>query len=546
MKVNQIVGHCLKREGVRFLAGFPYNQVIDACADLDIRPVIARSERVAINIADGYSRMSANEAFGVTAVQYGPGMENSFGAIAHAFADSTPVLVVPGGYDSHSAGLQPNFRAETNLRQITKEVMSVNHPERAALMVHRAFGLLRSGRPGPVVLEIPDDVMAAEAPFDWASYKPVRIVPPQANPREIEWLVAQIRQAASPLIVAGRGVLQTGAWSELQQVAETLQVPVMTTLTGKSAFPEDHRLALGTGGLSRTGMVDHFLAKADLVIGFGTPFTKSHYIAAIPEGRRIVAVTNDPIDVSNSYFIDTLIISDVKQALGQLIEATRGKPVSRAPSSIAAEIAEVKRHFLAKWADRLESDAEPISPYRVVAELLKIVDRQKTCLTHDSGNPRDQIVPFFETLTPLGYIGWGKSTPLGAGLGLIMGAKLARPHWHCINIMGDAAIGMVGMDLETAVRNRIGTITIVLNNGLMAGYTYWQPIATEKYRIQYLGGRYADLARSLDAHGEKVERIADIRPAFERAIRESEEGRPALLEIMTREEPVLAVPETHT
>ena len=545
MKVNQIVGHCLKREGVKFLTGFPYNQVIDACADLDIRPVIARSERVAINIADGYSRMSANQEFGVSAVQYGPGVENSFGAIAQAYADSTPVLLVPGGYDSHSAGLQPNFRAEINLRGITKEVMSVNYPDRAALMVHRAFGLLRSGRPGPVVLEIPDDIMAAEAPFDPASYRPVRIAPPQADPRDIEWLVGQIRRAGAPLIVAGRGVLQSGAWSELLQVAEALQVPVMTTLTGKSAFPEDHELALGTGGLSRTGMVDHFLAKADLVIGIGTPFTKSHYITPVPAGRRIIAITNDPIDVSNSYFIDTLIISDVKQALAQLIEATRGGWTARGASPIAAEIAEVKRRFLAKWADRLESDAEPISPYRVISELLKIVDRRKTCLTHDSGNPRDQIVPFFEALTPLGYIGWGKSTPLGAGLGLIMGAKLARPDWHCINIMGDAAIGMVGMDIETAVRNQIGTITIVLNNGLMAGYTYWQPIATEKYRIQYLGGAYADLARSLGAHGERVERIDDIRPAYERAIRQTQEGRPALIEISTREEPVLSVPESH-
>ena len=265
----------------------------------------------------------------------------------------------------------------------------------------------------------------------------------------------------------------------------------------------------------------------------------------MPEGPRIIAITNDPIDVSNSYFIDTLIISDVKQALGQLIEATRGKSAARGVSPIASEIAEVKRRFLAKWADRLESHAEPISPYRVISELLKILDRRKTCLTHDSGNPRDQIVPFFESLTPLGYIGWGKSTPLGAGLGLIMGAKLARPDWHCINIMGDAAIGMVGMDIETAVRNQIGAITIVLNNGLMAGYTYWQPIATERYQIQYLGGAYADLARSLGAHGERVERIADIRPAYERAIRQSQEGRPSLIEIATREEPILSVPESH-
>jgi thiamine pyrophosphate-dependent acetolactate synthase large subunit-like protein len=176
---------------------------------------------------------------------------------------------------------------------------------------------------------------------------------------------------------------------------------------------------------------------------------------------------------------------------------------------------------------------------------MKAVDRRATCLTHDSGNPRDQIVPFFEALTPLGYLGWGKSTPLGSGLGLIMGAKLAKPDWLCINIMGDAAIGMVGMDIETAVRCEIPVLTIVLNNGLMGGYTYWQPIATEKYRIQYLGGHYADLARTLGAYGERVETIAELQPAFDRAVRQTRDGRPALLEIMTREEPVLAVPRKH-
>lgn len=545
MKVNEIVGHCLQKEGVEFLAGFPYNQVIDSCADLGIRPVIARSERVAVNIADGYSRMNGAQGFGACAVQYGPGIENSFGAIAQAYADASPVLVIPGGYDSRWAGVHPNFSAERSLRSVAKEVMSVNYAERAALMVHRASGLLRSGKGGPVVLEIPDDIMKAEADFDPDQYRPVRIGQPSADPREIERLVTRVIRAKSPVFVAGRGVLESAAWSELLKLAELLQVPVMTTLTGKSAFPEDHPLALGTGGLSRTGMVDHFLAKADLVVGFGTPFTKSHYITAMPDGPAIVQISNDSIDVSNSYAIDTLIIADVRLALSQLSEAARDHSPKSENSALAKEIAEVKRAFLARWHERLTSNAEPMSPYRVVTELIRAVDRRTTCVTHDSGNPRDQIVPFFESLTPLGYLGWGKSTPLGSGLGLMMGAKLAKPDWLCINIMGDAAIGMVGMDIETAVRCEIPVLTIVLNNGLMGGYTYWQPIATEKYRIQYLGGQYADLARTLGAYGERVERIGDVQPAFARAIRQTKEGKPALLEIMTREEPILAVPQKH-
>ncbi len=546
MRVMDVVGEALKRENLKVLTGFPYNQVIDSCARLGTRPLIARSERVAINMADGFSRMSAGVAYGVCAVQYGPGAEASFGAIAQAFADSVPILLVPGGYDSHWAGVDPNFRAE-QMRSITKAVLSVNYPERAALMVQRAFGLLRAGKPGPVILEIPDDIMALDTPFDPDRYRPVHMAPAQASPGDIERLVARIRSAKAPVLMAGRGVLQSGAWAELKLVAERLHLPVMTTLSGKSAFPEDHPLALGTGGLSRTGMVDHFLAGADLVVGVGTTFTRSHYIAAVPNGPAIVQITNDPIDVSNSYFLDEVIVGDIRAVVGQLAEAAFDGAPKFAPqkSAVAQEIARIKKDFLARWADRLGSDAEPISPYRVIAELMRTVDRRRTCLTHDSGNPRDQIVPFFEALTPLGYIGWGKSTPLGSGLGLIMGAKLAKPDWTCINIMGDAAIGMVGMDLETAVRCNIPTLTIVLNNGLMGGYTFWQPVATEKFRIQYLGGDYVAIARALGLQAERVERVAELRPAFERAINATKNGTPALIEVQTREEAILAVPQKH-
>jgi acetolactate synthase-1/2/3 large subunit len=177
-------------------------------------------------------------------------------------------------------------------------------------------------------------------------------------------------------------------------------------------------------------------------------------------------------------------------------------------------------------------------------DLMKAVDRRKTVITHDSGNPRDQIVPFYEALTPLGYIGWGKSTPLGAGLGLAMGAKLAKPDWLSVNVMGDAAIGMVGMDIETAVRANLPIMTVVLNNGLMAGYTFWQPIATEKYQIQYLRGRYADVASSMGAYAERVEKLGELPGAFQRAIRKTQDGVPALVEVITREEAVLAVPKS--
>ena len=177
-----------------------------------------------------------------------------------------------------------------------------------------------------------------------------------------------------------------------------------------------------------------------------------------------------------------------------------------------------------------------------MADFIAVTDPAQTIVTHDSGNPRDQLMPIYKSTTPRGYLGWGHSTQLGFGLGAIMGAKLAEPGKLCANFMGDAAIGMVGMDIETAVREEIPILTVVLKNSAMGNYEKHIPISVEKYGTKYLTGDYADLARSLGAHGERVEQPGDIRPAYERAIAATREGQPALLEFITCEEPDMAIP----
>ena len=206
-----------------------------------------------------------------------------------------------------------------------------------------------------------------------------------------------------------------------------------------------------------------------------------------------------------------------------------------------AEVASVRAAFMQEWSPRLTSEAAPLSPYRVVWELMQVVDRTRTVVTHDAGHPRDQVVPFYETVVPRGYLGWGKSTQLGTGLGLAIGARLAQPDWLSVNIMGDAAFGMVGMDFETAVRSRLPILTIVLNNGLMGGYTQWMPDAVSRYGADRLGGRYADVATALGGHAERVERPADLR-ARPRALhrRASAAGQAALCEVATHEETAMA------
>ena len=195
----------------------------------------------------------------------------------------------------------------------------------------------------------------------------------------------------------------------------------------------------------------------------------------------------------------------------------------------------VKKEWLEEWMGQLTSDEVPINPYRVIWDLMHSVDRANTIITHDAGSPRDQLVPFWECVAPRTYQGWGKSTQLGYGLGITMGAKLAEPEKLCINIMGDAAIGMVGMDIETAARNEIGILTIVLNNGAMAIERKTMPFAIEQYRSHTQGGNYRDVAKALGGWGIRVEKPDDFVPALKQAVEVTQTGQPALVECLTKE-----------
>ena len=189
-----------------------------------------------------------------------------------------------------------------------------------------------------------------------------------------------------------------------------------------------------------------------------------------------------------------------------------------------------------KWLPKLTDDSVPFSPYRVIWDLMHTVDVANTIITHDAGSPRDQLSPFWPSTTPLSYIGWGKTTQLGYGLGLAMGAKIACPDKLCINVWGDAAIGFTGMDFETAVRERIPILSILFNNFSMAIELKIMPVSTEKYRSTDISGNYAQMAEAFGGYGERIESLDEIIPAIRRGIRKTEEGVPALLEFITSQE----------
>ena len=237
-------------------------------------------------------------------------------------------------------------------------------------------------------------------------------------------------------------------------------------------------------------------------------------------------------DISKDYPIEHGVIGDALLSIEAMNARIAAGSDIAGREQIAAYIAGRRAAFQAEWQPLLHSDETPINPYRVIHDVMQSVDRNRCVVTHEAGSPRDQLTAFWESRVPHGYLGWGKTTQLG----LIQGAKLARPDWDAINFMGDAAIGMTAMDFETAVRNRIGTTTIVFKNSVMGGYTDYHPDAAERYQIEYLGGDYAELARALGGHGERVSDPAEVIPALKRALAQNADGMPALIECITCEE----------
>ena len=539
MKVVDVIAEILKREGVEFLSCYPTNPLIEAAASAGIRPIVCRQERVGVGIADGFSRVTNGRRIGVFTMQAGPGAENAFSGVATAYSDSVPVLCLPVGHPRGSSQVFHFFRSAQAYAPISKWVEEITVTDQVPEILRRAFTYLKLGRPGPVMVEIPGDIAVEE--FSGAlNYKPVKRTTSGANARDVAEAAKILLQAKTPMIIAGQGVLYAEATDELIELAELAQLPVSTPLEGKSAFPEHHALSLGTGSGVMPRTVHTFLQKADVILAIGTSLTKHNITAAtIPPGKVIIHATNDERDINKQYASDYPILGDAKLVLRQFVEAAKdilGGKKRDPEGAVAAEIKKVKEEWLKEWMPKLTSNEKPLTPYRVMWEFMNLFDRKDVIVTHDSGSPRNQLVPFYQAPTPRSYLGWGKSHALGGGLGLIMGAKLAAPDKFCVNFMGDAAFGMTGLDFETAVRNNIPTLTIVLNNNFMAAETHSMQASHERYGTMNILGNYADLAKSLGGWSERIEEPGQIVPALQRARKVTDDGKAALLEFVTSRE----------
>ena len=535
MKVLDAVARILKAEGIEWAGCFPSNNLIEAVAEVGINPIMFRQERGAAMAVDGFSRMRNREEFGVLITQGGPGSENTMGGLAQAYADNVPILYLPGGPAVSARSVKPNFSPARTYESVSVSAEVLFQPNQVASVMRRAFHALRNGRPGPVIVEIPADVGEMDVDDSVvSSYAPPKRHRFAPDPAEIKEAVRLLLAAKKPVIWSGMGVLMSGASPELTQLAEIAQIPVYCTMPGKSGFDQRHPLALGSGSSATSLQARTWLQESDVLLGVGTSLTRTGYGQPIPDGKVMIHNTETVADLNKDFNVDVGLVGDTKLTLEMMVEEVKvqlGGQNRKGSSELADQIAEINDKWMAEWSDALTSDETPITPYRVIGEMINVLDQENSIVTHDAGAPRDIIMPFYPGTVPHSYVGWGKTTHLGYGIPLMTGVKMACPDKFCMNIMGDGAFGMSGLDIETSVRSGAAITTIVLNNGGMATYPGGYPTARESFGTTYMTGDYAKIAEGLGAVGITVTKPEEIAPALEQAKQLNADGKAVLIDV---------------
>ena len=540
MNTMEAIARILKEEGVEWIACFPSNNLIEEVAKVGIRTIMFRQERGALMAADGFSRMNDRKQFGVVITQGGPGSENSMGGLAQAFADNIPMLYLPGGSAVAQMQVRPNFSPARTYATVSKHSEVILQPDMVSSVMRRAFHNLRNGRPGPVVVELPGDVSAMEVSEGALNYQPPKRHPQQPCAGDVRDAIKALTAARKPMIWSGMGVLMGDATAELQELAELLEIPVYCTMPGKSGFNERHPLSLGSGSGATTEQARHWLRESDVLFAVGSSLSITSYGQAIPPGKVMIHNTESIEDLNKDFTVDVGVPGDTKLTLRALIDEAKaqlGESGRMGKSGVAAEISGIRQKWMADWTELLNSDETPISTYRVIGEMERVLDHDNSVVTHDAGAPRDSIMPFYTATTPHSYIGWGKTTHLGYGIPLMIGAKLAAPDKFCLNFMGDGAFGMSGLDIETAVRAGAPITTVVLNNGGMATYPGGYPTARELFGTTEMTGDYAKIAEGMGAVGITVTDPGEVAEALRQAQSHNADGRAVLLDVHSNMEP---------
>src|SRR4051812_14262028 len=410
----------LKQEGVGWVSTFPVCRVNNALGREGVPMLMMRDDRYAVAVADAFSRITAGTRIGVCTFQGGvnaAGMQYAYAGLAQAYEDGSPVLVITDGVPAGSSG-NSQYDVASAMKTVSKWFGYLDKPERTPELMRRAFTMLRSGRPGPVILAIPN----ATATYDETAdpYRPVKGWKSAPDPADVRAAIDFFLKARDPLIYAGEGVIYAGASEELKALAELVNAPVITTLKAKGAFPENHKLFVGVRG----DQVAHYLNKSDLILAIGSSLSPGRFSHGIPDPvkKTIIHCNIDELHINKMYPTAHAVIGDARLTLQALCRevsdrasgATGG--AGRNAADVAAEVKAARHEALARYRQVMVSDETPINPYRVYGDLMEVLDLRNSFVTHESGNTRDQLSTVFDTLIPGGFLGWGNVSTLGFSL----------------------------------------------------------------------------------------------------------------------------------
>ncbi|MFN2164646.1 MAG: thiamine pyrophosphate-binding protein, partial [Anaerolineae bacterium] len=337
MKGFEVIARVLKEEGVEFIACYPRNPVIEACAKEGIRPVLCRQERVGFGIADGFSRVTNGRRLGVFICQHGPGAENAFPGAAQAYSDNVPVLFLPAGEPSGRRDVTPNFSACESYAHVTKWSEYVSQASRLAPALRRAFYRLRTGKGGPVLVETALDALFGDVDGE-LDYRPVSGSRYAPAADDVAAAVEALAAARFPVLHVGQGVLFSEATAELVAVAEALDAPVITTMPGKSAFPENHPLSVGASALTKPPHLLQFYRDADCVFAVGSSLTRTPYGTNVPSGKVMIQATVSEDDIHKDYVVDHALVGDARLTLQAILDGLRARGIARGPGPRAEAV----------------------------------------------------------------------------------------------------------------------------------------------------------------------------------------------------------------
>lgn len=527
----EIVVQCLQRENVKYVFGYPGGAVLhiyDAFFQQDqIRHVLVRHEQAAVHAADGYARASGE--VGVALVTSGPGATNAVTGIATAYGDSIPVVILSGQVPTAMIGQDAFQEVDTVgiTRPCVKHNFLVKDVAELAETIKKAFHIARTGRPGPVLVDIPKDVSAAKCVFHYPETVSMRSYNPvvKGHQGQIRKAVKALHEAKRPILYAGGGVILADAADELTALARRLGAPVTTTLMALGAYPASDRQFLGMPGMHGTYEANLALHHADVVLAVGARFddrvigSPEHFAS---EPRTVIHIDIDPSSISKRVKADLPIVGDVRHVLADFLRILDEEGLT-APSEALAPWWERIEQWRARRCLAYEQPADgPIKPQYVIDTLWKVT-KGEAIVTSDVGQHQMWAAQYYRFDHPRRWLNSGGLGTMGVGLPYAMGARFARPDAPVVCVTGEASIQMCIQELSTCKQFRLPLKIVNLNNGYLGMVRQWQEL--------FHGGRYSEsymdslpdfaaLARAYGHVGIRVDRPADLQPALERAFTE--------------------------